>query len=180
MKPNKQVTKRIRSRSRKQSGSRKQSRSKRAGAAAWAPAANNSYRALTAPSATAKYFGLSPTGVPAGGFQPPVPEMRGPGMGDINPIHPPMRMRGGLRRSNKRAKKGGYILGALPEMAGTMWNNAVIGIQNVLKGIQGLPPLHSASPWIQPELVKPVNAPLIKPFDVTKLQQTAAQRVANV
>ena len=176
MKP-KGVTKCIRYRSRKQSGSRKQSRSKRAGASAWAPAANNSYRALTAPSATAKYFGLSPTG---GGFQPPVPEMRGPGMGDINLIHHPIQMKGGLRRSNKRAKKGGYILGAFPKIAGTMWNNAVIGVQNVWKGIQGTQQLPSASPWNQPELVKPVNVPLLKPFDINQLQQTANARVANV
>jgi hypothetical protein len=176
MKPNKKVTKRIRSR--KQS----RSRSKRAGAqaligSAWAPAANNSYRALTAPSATANHFRLSPSG---GGFQPPVSEMRGPGMGDINPVVSPVRMSGGGFRRSTRAKKGGYIFGAFPEMAGTVLNNMFTGAQNIWKGIQGLPPLHSASPWIQPELVKPVNAPLITPIDVTKLQQIAARRVASV
>ena len=175
---------------------RSKCKSKRGGApvfvgSSWAPANSNMHRDLTSPSAIGNYFKPSPYGVPGGGFQPPVPEMN-----DLNQINKLPSLRGGLKRSNskrstykrstykrsgsKRGKRGGYMLGGLPQLGETAWNNAIVGIKNVVNGFNGTSQLTSASPWIQPELIKPPNIPLAKPIDIGSLKTAAAQRVANV
>ena len=177
------------SKSKSKSRSRSRSRSRRGGAqpfvgSSWAPANTNMHQDLTSPSAIGNYFKPSPYGVPGGGLQPPVPEMNGPGIRQINTLAPlrggVKRSRVGVKRSNARRKRGGYSLGGLPQLAGTAWDNATIGIQNVVKGFNGVSQLPSASPWIQPELTKPPNIPISPPIDLTQFRQTAAQRAANV
>ena len=174
----------------------------------WAPAASNMHRDLTAPSAIGNYFKPSPYGVPGGGFQPPVPEMNGPDRYQINELSPPVALhKGGFKRSNskrsiykrstykrstykrstykrsrsgsRRGKRGGYMLGGLPQLAQTAWDNATIGVKNVVNGFNGTSQLTSASPWIQPELTKPPNIPLAKPIDIASLKTAAAERAAN-
>ena len=176
----------------------RRSKSRRGGAAvfvgsSWAPAASNMHRDLTAPSAIGNYFKPSPYGVPGGGFQPPVPEMNGPDRYQINELSPPVALhKGGFKRSNskrstykrsrsgfRRGKRGGYMLGGLPQLAQTAWDNATIGVKNVVNGFNGTSQLTSASPWIQPELTKPPNIPLAKPIDIASLKTAAAERAAN-
>jgi hypothetical protein len=181
----------------------RRSKSRRGGApvfvgSSWAPAASNMHRDLTAPSAIGNYFKPSPYGVPGGGFQPPVPEMNGPDRYQINKLSPPVGLhRGGLKRSrsthkrskrsrsrsrsgSRRGKRGGYSLGGFPQLGETAWDNAIVGIKNVVNGFNGTSQLTSASPWVQPELTKPPNIPLAKPIDIVYLKTAAAQRVANV
>ena len=172
--------------------SKSKSRSRRGGAqvfgggSSWAPAANNTYAALTKPSAIGNHFKLSPHGVPSGGVQPPVPAMSGPGAGQFNKIWPPVGFKGGgfgrkrstsgrsnrkrstsgrSNRSRSRSKKGGGLF----QFAQTAWDNATIGVRNLVNGYNGTSQLHSASPWIQPALTKPPNIPLAKPINLPKL-----------
>ena len=165
-------------RTNRRSKSKSRSRSRRGGAqvfvgSPWAPAANNTYAALTAPSAIGNHFKLSPHGVPSGGGQPPVPAMSGPGAGQFNKIWPPVGFKGGgfgrrrstsggSNRSRSRSKKGGGLF----QLAQTAWDNATIGVRNLVNGYNGTSQLHSASPWIQPELTKPPNIPLAKPINL--------------
>jgi hypothetical protein len=160
-----------RSKSKSKTGSRSRSRSRRGGAqvfvgSPWAPAASNMHRDLTAPSAIGNHFKLSPHGVPSGGGQPPVPAMSGPGAGQFNKIWPPLGFKGGSKqmrrscRSRSRSKKGGGLF----QLAQTAWDNATIGVKNLVNGYNGTSQLQSASPWIQPELTKPPNIPLAKPI----------------
>lgn len=71
------------------------------------------------------------------------------------------------------------MLGGLPQLAQTAWDNATIGVKNVVNGFNGTSQLTSASPWIQPELTKPPNIPLAKPIDIASLKTAAAERAAN-
>ena len=167
-------------RSKSKSRSRSRSRSRRGGApvfvgSSWAPAASNMHRDLTAPSAIGNHFKLSPHGVTGGGVQPPVPAMSGPGAGQFNKIWPPVGFKGGgfrrrqstSRRSNRsRSKKGGGFF----QLAQTAWDNATIGVRNLVNGYNGTSQLHSASPWIQPALTKPPNIPLAKKIDLPALK----------
>ena len=155
---------------RSKSKSRSRSRSRRGGAqvfgggSSWAPAANNTYAALTKPSAIGNHFKLSPHGVTGGGVQPPVPAMSGPGAGQFNQLSPPVGFKGGSkqRRRRSRSKKGGGLF----QLAQTAWDNATIGVRNLVNGYNGTSQLHSASPWIQPALTKPPNIPLAKPINL--------------
>jgi len=163
---------------RSKSKSRSRSRSRRGGApvfvgSSWAPAASNMHRDLTAPSAIGNHFKLSPHGVTGGGVQPPVPAMSGPGAGQFNKIWPPVGFKGGSKqmrrrsRSNRsRSKKGGGLF----QLAQTAWDNATIGVRNLVNGYNGTSQLHSASPWIQPALTKPPNIPLAKKIDLPNLK----------
>lgn len=175
---------RSRSNSKSKSRSRSRSRSRRGGAqvfvgSPWAPAVSNMHRDLTAPSAVGNHFKQSPYGVPSGGSQLPIPEMNGPGLGQVNALVPFKggKLRRGFKRSNKRGIRGGG-LGFL-ELAENTWDNATIGIQNIVNGYKGTPQLPSASPWVQPELTKPPNIPLSSPIDLNAFKHTAAQRVAT-
>ena len=163
--------------------SKSKSRSRRGGAqvfvgSSWAPAASNTYAALTKPSAIGNHFKLSPHGVTGGGVQPPVPAMSGPGAGQFNKIWPPVGFKGGgfgrrrstsgrstsrgSNRSRSRSKKGGGLF----QLAQTAWDNTTIGVRNLVNGYNGTSQLHSASPWIQPALTKPPNIPLAKPINL--------------
>jgi len=157
-------------RTNRRSKSKSRSRSRRGGAqvfvgSPWAPAASNMHRDLTAPSAIGNHFKLSPHGVTGGGGQPPVPAMSGPGAGQFNKIWPPLGFKGGSkqRRSRSKNRKGGGLF----QLAQTAWDNATIGVRNLVNGYNGTSQLHSASPWIQPELTKPPNIPLAKPIKLT-------------
>jgi hypothetical protein len=147
--------------------------------APWTPAVNNVRLDLAAPG---NYFKPSPYGVPSGGVQPPVPELNGPGLGQINRLAPlkggKLSRSRGFKRSNKRGMRGGG-LGFL-ELAETAWDNATIGVKNIVNGYNGTSQLPSASPWVQPELTKPPNVPISKPIDLNAFKQSAIQRVANV
>ena len=179
---------------------RSKSRSRRGGAqvfgggSSWAPEASNMHRDLTAPSAIGNHFKLSPHGVSGGGFQPPVPEMSGPGAGQFNKIWPPLGFKGGFRRrsfglsrhatmqpprrstSVRSSRSKNCKGGGLFQLAQTAFDNATIGVRNLVNGYNGTSQLHSASPWIQPELIKPPNIPLAKPIDLTGFKLRAAQR----
>ena len=152
--------------------SKSKSRSRRGGAqvfgggSSWAPAANNTYAALTKPSAIGNHFKLSPHGVTGGGVQPPVPAMSGPGAGQFNKIWPPVGFKGGSKQRRSRSKKGGGFF----QLAQTAWDNATIGVRNLVNGYNGTSQLHSASPWIQPALTKPPNIPLAKKIDLPALK----------
>ena len=157
-------------RTNRRSKSKSRSRTRRGGAqvfvgSSWAPAASNMHRDLTAPSAIGNHFKLSPHGVTGGGVQPPVPAMSGPGAGQFNKIWPPLGFKGGSKqRSCRRSKnrKGGGLF----QLAQTAWDNATIGVKNLVNGYNGTSQLQSASPWIQPELTKPPNIPLAKPINL--------------
>ena len=158
-------------RSKSKSRSRSRSRSRRGGApvfvgSSWAPAASNMHRDLTAPSAIGNHFKLSPHGVTGGGVQPPVPAMSGPGAGQFNKIWPPVGFKGGSKPRRSRSKKGGGFF----QLAQTAWDNATIGVRNLVNGYNGTSQLHSASPWIQPALTKPPNIPLAKKIDLPALK----------
>lgn len=165
---------------------RSKSRSRRGGAqvfvgSPWSPAVSNMHRDLSAPG---NYFKPSPYGVPSGGVQLPVPEMNGPGLGQINRLAPLKggklsrgKLGRGFKRSNKRGKRGGG-LGFL-ELAENTWDNTTIGLKNIVNGYNGTSQLPSASPWVQPELSKPANIPISKPLDLSSFMRTAAQRAAT-
>ena len=121
---------------------------------AWSPAANNTYAALTDPSARANHFAVSNNGIQAGGIDPARPEMWGPGINDIN-VLPPLQKGG--RRNLKRSKKGGYVFGGFPQVASTALQNALTGIKNMWHGYNGQPQLPSASGWDQPYLLQQAN-----------------------
>lgn len=158
---------RARSRSKSISKSRSRSRSIMGGAAlvgsSWSPATNNTYRALTAPSARGNHFQLSKHGGVVGGIQPAVPEMNGPAIWQQNRL-----MTGGARR-----KRGGELFAGFPSIIANGWDNAKNGIFNLAKGFNGLEQLPPATPWDQPNLHTEYKGQF-KPIDTTTLARLRA------
>lgn len=129
----------------------------------WSPAANNTYRALTAPSARGNHFQLSKHGGVVGGIQPAVPEMNGPAIWQQNRL-----MKGGARR-----KRGGELFAGFPSLIENGWNNAKVGLANLAKGFNGLEQLPPATPWNQPNLHTEYKGQF-KPIDTTTLARLRA------
>ena len=183
----KRSTRSARSRSGKKGGFGGWSRTTLVGAP-WSPAANNTNAALTAPAARSNHFAPSPHGVQVGGLHPAVPEMYGPGIHNTNTLVPKLPIGalgsgGGGRfkkRANKRSKKGGYTFGGFPQVISTAWNNAIIGVKNIVNGFNGVQQQPSASGWNQPALMKGHTLPPPRPFDINAIRQAADQRVASV
>lgn len=108
------------------------------------------------------HFKLSPNGVVVGGISPAVPELNGPGLGQINRLVPPLNLKalgmggGGSKRGRShkkgRSKRGGLTLGGFPNNFQIAWDNAKIAVQNGYRGLMGLNQLEPASPWVQPAL----------------------------
>jgi hypothetical protein len=157
--------------------------------APWVPAANNTPAALTAAAARSNNFAPSPHGVQVGGLHPAVPEMWGPGIHDTNTLVPKLHI-GGLGSgtgntirgggSKTRSKKGGYTFGGFPQVISTAWNNALIGMKNIVNGFNGVHQQPSASGWNQPALMKGHTLPPPRPFNINAIRQAADQRVASV
>lgn len=139
----------------------------------WLPPANNTYAQMTSSGARSNHFSLSRYGGMVGGIDPANQGNYGPGLGQINPRVPPLRMgalglKGGKRRrqtlkqNNKRGKKGGGFLefGGFPSLVETAWNNMTIGARNVLNAYNGEGLMPPASGWKQPELEKIHTYPL--------------------
>jgi hypothetical protein len=102
--------------------------------------------------------------------------MSGPGAGQFNQLSPPVGFKGGSKQRScrSRSKKGGGLF----QLAQTAWDNATIGVKNLVNGYNGTSQLQSASPWIQPELIKPPNIPFAKPIKLTDF--IIPKPVANV
>lgn len=183
----KRSTRSARSRSGKKGGFGGWSRTTLVGAP-WSPAANNTNAALTTPAARSNHFAPSAHGVQVGGLHPAVPEMYGPGIHNTNTLVPKLPIGalgsgGGGRfkkRANKRSKKGGYTFGGFPQVISTAWNNAIIGVKNIVHGFNGVQQQPSASGWNQPALMKGHTLPPPRPLDINAIRQAADQRVASV
>ena len=123
------------------------------------------------------HFKLSPNGVVVGGIQPAIPE--GSGWDHNTGLYPPLSQKalssGGSKRSRRstslshkkgRSKRGGLTLGGFPNDIQIALANAKIYLENGYRGIMGLNPLVSASPWVQPglESSKVPNMQASKPY----------------
>jgi hypothetical protein len=114
------------------------------------------------------HFKFAQNGVLVGGIQSAVPEINGPGLGQINRLVPPLSQKslsmggGGSKRSHSskrthkkgRSRRGGsgLILGGFPNNFQIAFDNAKIALQNGYRGLMGYNQLTPASPWVQPGL----------------------------
>lgn len=124
-------------------------------------------------------------GVSAYGISAPVPEFYGPGINQATPIYPPINARllqnGGKRKKNKSIKKkGGSILGGFGSDLKNAWDNLVIGVENIYRGVQGVPQKLNADPYNQPIASKTISISSPNIIDISKIQQNADSKVASL